>query len=67
MESKRLDTPDEPSDETLRKLKANLELLRRTGFYAVPTLLYRTRDGKADVIRGAPPAPVLEKLLKELE
>jgi len=33
----------------------------------VPALLYRTKDGKADIIRGAPPAAFLEKLLKDLE
>jgi thiol:disulfide interchange protein DsbG len=56
-----------PRDETMRQLNANHALLRRTGSDAVPTLLFRTRDGKADIIRGAPPAAFLEKLLKELE
>jgi len=56
-----------PREETLRKLKANLDLLNRTGFDAVPALLFRTRDGKVDIIRGAPPAAFLEKLLKDLE
>ena len=56
-----------PRDDTLRKLDANLALLKRSGFDAVPTLLFRTKDGKADIIRGAPPAAFLEKLLKELE
>lgn len=56
-----------PREDTLRKLKANMDLLRRTGFDAVPTLLYRTRDGKVELIRGAPPAAFLEKLVKELE
>ena len=56
-----------PREDTLRKLKANLDLLKRTGFDAVPALLFRTKDGKADIIRGAPPAEFLEKLLKDLE
>ena len=56
-----------PRDDTLRKLSANLALLKRSGFDAVPALLYRTKDGKADIIRGAPPAAFLEKLVKELE
>jgi len=56
-----------PREATLRQLKANLALLNRTGFDAVPTLLFRTKDGKAGIIRGAPPAASLEKLLKELE
>ena len=56
-----------PREDTLRKLKANLDLLKRSGFDAVPTLLYRTRDGKADIVRGAPTAAFLEKLVKDLE
>jgi thiol:disulfide interchange protein DsbG len=56
-----------PREETLRKLKANLDLLNRTGFDAVPALLFRTKDGRADIVRGAPPALFLEKLLKDLE
>ena len=56
-----------PREETIRQLNANHALLNRTGFDAVPALLFRTRDGKADIIRGAPPAAFLEKLLKELE
>ncbi len=56
-----------PREETLRQLNANLALLNRSGFDAVPALLFRTKDGKADIIRGAPPAAFLEKLLKDLE
>ena len=56
-----------PREETIRQLNANLALLNRSGFDAVPALLFRTRDGKADIIRGAPPAVFLEKLLKDLE
>lgn len=56
-----------PREETIRQLNANLALLNRTGFDAVPALLFRTKDGKADIIRGAPPAVFLEKLVKDLE
>jgi thiol:disulfide interchange protein DsbG len=56
-----------PREDTLRRLNANLALLNRTGFDAVPALLFRTKDGKTDIIRGAPPAVFLEKLLKDLE
>ena len=56
-----------PREETVRRLNANLALLNRSGFDAVPALLFRTKDGKADIIRGAPPAVFLEKLLKDLE
>ncbi len=56
-----------PREDTLRKLQANMDLLKRTGFDAVPALLYRTREGKAELLRGAPPAAFLDKLVKELE
>jgi thiol:disulfide interchange protein DsbG len=56
-----------PREDTLRRLNANLALLNRTGFDAVPALLFRTKDGRTDIIRGAPPAVFLEKLLKDLE
>jgi thiol:disulfide interchange protein DsbG len=56
-----------PREDTIRRLNANLALLNRTRFDAVPALLFRTKDGKADIIRGAPPAAFFEKLLKELE
>jgi thiol:disulfide interchange protein DsbG len=56
-----------PRDDTIRRLNANLALLNRTGFDAVPALLFRTKDGKANIIRGAPSAAFLAKLLKELE
>jgi thiol:disulfide interchange protein DsbG len=56
-----------PREDTLRRLNANHALLNRSGFDAVPALLFRTKDGKTDIIRGAPPAAFLEKLLKDLE
>lgn len=62
-----IDEEPAPRDETLKKLNANLVLLNRTGSSAVPTLLFRTKNGKADIIRGAPPAAFFEKLVKELE
>ena len=56
-----------PREETLRHLNANLALLQRTGNQAVPSLLFRTKDGQANIILGAPPRTLLEKLLKEIE
>jgi len=56
-----------PRADTLRRLDANLALLNRSGFDAVPALLFRTKDGKADFIRGAPPAAFLDNLVKDLE
>jgi thiol:disulfide interchange protein DsbG len=56
-----------PRADTLHRLSANLALLNRSGFDAVPALLFRTRNGKTDLLRGAPPAAFLDKLVKELE
>ena len=56
-----------PREDTLRKLAANLNLLKRSGFEAVPALVFRGKNGKADLVRGAPPAAVLEKIVKNLE
>ena len=56
-----------PREDTLRKLEANHALLKRSGFDAVPLLVFRTKDGKADLVRGAPPEAALEKILKNLE
>ena len=56
-----------PREDTLRRLKANHALLSRSGFDAVPALVFRTKDGQADLVRGAPPAAFFEKLLKNLE
>ena len=56
-----------PREDTLRRLNANHALLNRSGFDAVPALLFRTKDGQADLVRGAPPAAFFEKLLKNLE
>ena len=55
-----------PRDDTLRLLEANHALLKRSGHDAIPTLIFRTKDGKAEIVRGAPPAVTLEKLIKNL-
>jgi len=55
-----------PREETLQRLARNLALLRRSGQDAVPSLLYRGRDGKAYFVRGAPPPSALAKILEEL-
>ena len=56
-----------PRADTIRRLNANLALLNRSGFDAVPALVYRTKDGKEHFIRGAPPADFFDKLLKDLK
>lgn len=56
-----------PRDDTLARLDRNLALLRRSGMDSVPALLYRTRDGRARFVVGAPPRPALERILGELQ
>lgn len=56
-----------PRDDTVRRLEANLKLLRKSGNDAVPLLLFRTRDGRADFILGAPPVAFFDQLLPALE
>lgn len=62
-----IDEEPAPREETLAKLAANLAFLRRSGQDAVPSLLFRTRDGRSHFVRGAPPPAVLEKIARELE
>lgn len=56
-----------PREDTLRRLKANHDLLQRSGNDGVPALLYRTKEGKANLLVGAPPAATLEAVVKALE
>lgn len=56
-----------PRAKTLQSLDRNLQLLQRSGNQGVPALLFRTMDGTANLIVGAPPAAFLEKLVKEIE
>ena len=56
-----------PRDDTLRRLEANRTLLQTTGAEAVPTMVFRTKDGKVEAVRGAPPAAALAKLIQSLE
>ena len=61
--------PEEPlpRDETVKTLERNHALLRRSGHDAVPSLLFRTRDGSARFIPGAPPINVLNQIVRDLE
>lgn len=56
-----------PREETLRKLAANLTLLKKAGALAVPAMLFRTRDGTVRYIPGAPPTATLEEIVRNLE
>lgn len=56
-----------PREDTLRRLNANHTLLKRSGMDSVPALLFKTKDGKANLVIGAPPAASLEAIVKSLE
>lgn len=50
-----------------KKLKANEKLLARTGFGAVPLMLFRNKKGAAMLVQGAPPKARLTRLLEQVK
>lgn len=50
-----------------KKLKANEKLLARTGFGAVPLMLFRNNKGVAMLVQGAPPKDRLTRLLEQVK
>jgi thiol:disulfide interchange protein DsbG len=56
-----------PRDETLKRLDRNLALLRRSGNDAVPSLLFRDRQGEPYFIVGAPSRDALAEIVTQLE
>ncbi len=50
-----------------KALKVNADLLRLTGFDAVPSILFRTSNGQAIIVQGAPPAEKLKAILQYVE
>jgi len=55
------------TDKTARALKANVSLLRLSGFDAVPTLLFRAHDGAAILLQGAPSVDKLKLILQSVK
>jgi thiol:disulfide interchange protein DsbG len=55
---------DIPSPAVEKKLKANAALLARTGFGAVPVMLFRGNDNTPILIQGSPPPQKLDVILK---
>lgn len=55
---------DIASSKTEKKLKANEALLARTGFGAVPLMLFEAKDGTPIMLQGAPPPEKLAVVLK---
>lgn len=55
---------DIPSSAVEKKLKANEALLARTGFGAVPIILFRGNDNTPILIQGSPPPKKLDVILK---
>lgn len=56
-----------PDDKTVERLRRNKKLLERGGQAAVPAILYRNKDGKPNLVHGAPPESVVERIVKELK
>jgi len=52
------------TDKTDKALNQNARLLRLTGLDAVPLLLFRTYNGEAILIQGAPPPAKLKLILQ---
>lgn len=58
---------DIPSPEIEKKLKANEQLLARTGFGAVPLMLFRAKDGTPYLIQGSPPESKLKLIFTSVK
>lgn len=52
------------SDKAQKALKENTKLLRLTGFDAVPSILFDTKDDQPYLIQGSPPADKLKIILQ---
>lgn len=55
---------DIPTPAVEKKLKANDALLARTGFGAVPVMLFEGNDGTPIIVQGSPPKDKLAVILK---
>lgn len=55
-----------PDEKTIARLQRNKKLLELGGQAAVPAILYRNKDGKPNLVHGAPPESVVQKIVKEL-
>lgn len=58
---------DIASPEIEHKLKANASLLARTGFGAVPLMLFRANDGTPFLVQGSPPKDKLTVILDHVK
>lgn len=58
---------DIPSSATEKKLHANAALLARTGFGAVPVMLFYTKDDTPYLIDGSPPKDQLAVILAHVK
>ena len=52
------------SVKSVKALKNNVKLLRLTGFDAVPSILFRSKNGDAILVEGAPPAEKMKIILQ---
>jgi thiol:disulfide interchange protein DsbG len=66
-EGSAIDEALDGSDKSAKALKNNVKLLRLTGFDAVPSILFRTQDGQAILVEGAPPANKMQIILQNVK
>ncbi len=58
---------EHPSELTLKRLKTNADVLRRTGASSVPTMVFRGANGIPVLIRGLPSGPALARVLRDVQ
>lgn len=56
-----------PTDATLKQLDTNERLLKHTVNMAVPTMLFRDKQGVATYIQGSPPEGPLGQIVREVK
>lgn len=56
-----------PTDATLKQLDKNVELLKHTVNMAVPTMVFRDKQGAATYVQGSPPEGPLGQLVQEVK
>lgn len=56
-----------PTDATLKQLETNAHLLKHTVNMAVPTMVFRDRQNRANFIQGTPAAGPLGQIVQEVK
>lgn len=56
-----------PTDATLKQLETNERLLKLTLNMAVPTMVFRDKQNRANLVQGSPPAGPLGQIVREVK